>query len=171
MFSILDYGAEVTGLKTHHSLVEVQNRAARFYLGVNKFCPLPCLNLEMGWMTSFRRRNMVVLRYYNRIMKMEDQRLPKRVFLNSVNKSGSWANQVGSLMDDLVLNHYWESGSVIPPDILRLMVREKYKEELFRDVDERVKLRTYKTLCIGLIPSVQVKSRLGKNAPSLLTQL
>lgn len=171
VFSIMDYGAEVTGLRSHHSLEDVQNRAARFYLGVNKFCPLPCLNLEMGWLTCYRRRHLCVIRYYNRLVNLESGRLPRKIFMSSRNNQGSWAFKVRELLNDIVLDHYWDTLSAIPTDIARLMIREKCKEELANAVDDRIKLRTYKTLYCGLSVPVQVRCPIGKRQRSLLTQL
>lgn len=171
VFSILDYGAEVTGLRSHQRLDDVQNRAARYFLGVNRFCPLPCLNLETGWLTGRRRRHLCVLRYYNRLLNMNENRIPRKIFFNTKNNEGSWANQVKHLMEDLVLEHFWDSGSPILKDVSMLMVREKCKEELYADVDQKPKLRTYKTLCTGLLPAAHVKCPLDKGKRSLLSQL
>lgn len=171
VFSILDYGSEVIGMRSYRGLEDIQNRAARYFLGVNRFCPLPCLSLEMGWLSGQRRKHACVLKYYNRLLKMEDDRLPKRVYLNTRTNSESWAMQVKSLMDDLILGHYWDSESPIPSDVLRLMIREKCKEELMQAVDGKTKLRTYKTLCVPLQPSSHVRSYLERPYRSLISQL
>lgn len=70
VFSILDYGAEVTGYVRGKNLEDVQYRAARFFLGLNKFSPLPCLNAEMGWYSCHTRHLIAmnseqILRTYN----------------------------------------------------------------------------------------------------------
>lgn len=52
VFSILDYGAEVRGFGYSKQLEDIQLRTAQFFLGVNKYCPLPCLNAEMAFFTS-----------------------------------------------------------------------------------------------------------------------
>lgn len=171
VFSILDYGAEVTGFRMHQSLIDVQNRAARYFLGVNRFCPLPCLNMELGWLSSLRRRNLSVIRFYNRIQKMDSDRLPKRLFVNTKQNTVCWANRIKGLLDELYLGHYWETNSVIPEDIYTMMVREKCKEELFAAIDQKVKLRTYRTFCVGLTPSAHVKCNMNKSTRSLLSQL
>lgn len=171
VMSIIDYGAEITGFRSHQALDEVVNRAARYFMGVNKFCPLPCLNLEMGWLTNYRRRHLCLFRYYNKLLAMEDDRVPKIIFMNTKNNEGSWAKKLKLIMDELYLGHYWDTDSQIPMDIVKLMIREKCKDELFKAVDERTKLRTYKTLISGLMPASHLKCSLDRKYRSLISQL
>lgn len=83
VFSILDYGAEVVGFGKHNAIEDVQQRAARFYMGVNRFCPIPCLNAEMGWLESLVCRKYSAIRYYERLLRMDSERLPKKIFANT----------------------------------------------------------------------------------------
>lgn len=87
------------------------------------------------------------------------------------NNKNSWAANMKKLMDELYLGHYWDSNSPIPMDIIKLMVREKCKDELAAAVDERPKLRTYKLLYRGLIPAKHVKCSIHRSARSLVSQL
>lgn len=171
VFSIIDYGAEVTGFDSHRALDDVYNRASRYFIGLNKFCPLPCLSLEMGWLPNRRRRNLCVLRYYNQIHKMEDSRLPKKIYLATKNNNGSWANRVQTLLNEILLGHYWDTDSGIPMDIIKMMIREKSKEELFAAIDERPKLRTYPEFVVGLQPSSHIRCHLPRQYRSVISQL
>lgn len=171
VFSVMDYGAEVTGFRSLDCLDDVTNRAARYYMGVNKTCTLPCLNLEMGWLTNHRRRNLGVLRYYNRLLKMEAGRLPKEVFLNTKNSKQSWAGSLKALLDEIHLGHYWSSGSAIPKDIYQLMIREKCKDELRLAVNDRSKLRTYSSLYVALQPAPHIRGYITKGYRSLISRL
>lgn len=161
----------MTGFKSHPCLDDVLNRAARFYMGVNKTCPLPCLCIEMGWLTNFRRRQLCLIRYYCCLQKMDDYRLPKRIYRNTKYNKNSWAADFKAVLDELFLGHYWETDSVIPLDIAKLMVREKCKEELESAVNERIKLRAYKTLIVRLQPAAHIKRSIVKNHRSLVGQL
>ncbi len=57
----------------------VQNRALRLFLGVHIFSPNFSINADMGWIPSKIRRHTEILRMWNRIVKMEYNRLMKRV--------------------------------------------------------------------------------------------
>lgn len=171
MFSILDYGAEVTGLIASKAMENVQHRASRIYMGAGKGCPLPCLDLEMGWLTSYRRRNLCVVKYYERILRMDNSRIPRRIFDNSRNSVGSWAYKVGELLTSLGLSIYWDIRSPVPGEMLQFYVRERCKEELLRSVAQMAKLRTYRQLVVGLTPAEHLRTSLSRGKRSLVSQL
>lgn len=118
VFSVCDYGAEVTGHKTPREIDNVMLHAARYYLGVNKFCPLPCLHSEMGWLSSDKRRQHCIIRYFNRLMKLEDNRIPRLLFKYRKNNEGSWAALTRELLEELHLYDYWVSETPIPMDLV-----------------------------------------------------
>ena len=59
------------------SIDDVQYRAMRYFLGVNRFMPMLGLEGEMGWLPSRYRRDIDMIRYYNRVCRMGEDRLPK----------------------------------------------------------------------------------------------
>lgn len=171
VFPVLDYGAEVFGLAKSKLIEDVQYRAARFYLGLNRSTPLTCLNLEMGWYSANDRRKSAVMRYYARLLKMDDTRLPKRVFLSSRNNPNGWCGGVKELLKELKLEQYWEIRSDVPREIFDFALREDIKERVRSEIDNMPKLRTYKTLRVGLEMGPQVKCLTGRWGRSLMTQL
>ena len=77
---VLDYGVEVWGIYKCTEVEKVQNTAARVFLGVNKFAPILAIQGEIGWQLCKTRIDISMLRYWNRILKMESNRLSKIVF-------------------------------------------------------------------------------------------
>ena len=53
---IMDYCAGVWGFNDHKAFDNVQNRAMRYFLGVNKFVPTHLLYGDMGWLMPRYRR-------------------------------------------------------------------------------------------------------------------
>ena len=49
-------------------------------IGVHKFAPNLAINGDMGWVSSGNRRNIEMFRYWNRIIKMDPNRITKKVF-------------------------------------------------------------------------------------------
>lgn len=88
---IVDYCSEVLGHETGKNLSDIQMRACRYYLGVPRTTTLSCLNAEMGWFPTKFRRMRSVIRYYNRIVRMDANRIPCVVFHSTVNNTTSWA--------------------------------------------------------------------------------
>lgn len=171
VYTVTDYGAEITGHKTSKVLDDVQYKAARFYLGVNRHCSLPCLYSEMGWLSNFRRRHKSVIRYYNRLVRLEDHRLPKRIYKFSKHNSNSWSCLTRELLEDLGLQDYWWNDSPIPVELANFRLRELCLEEYWRSVMSKSKLRLFRTLRCGLSPAKHVVAGLNKRQRSLISRL
>ena len=73
--SILDYG--VWGYKKTTCIDDVQHRAIRAFLGVRKYTPNLALDSLMGWISSHNRRQSHMVRLWNKIQYMKNDRLPK----------------------------------------------------------------------------------------------
>ena len=76
---ILTYGSSVWGLKIFKYIDRVTNRACRYSLGLHNFTPIPALYSEMGWLPSLFYRQVNALRLWNRILKMNSERLMKKM--------------------------------------------------------------------------------------------
>lgn len=150
---------------------EVQLRAARYFLGVNRFCPIPCLNAEMGWYGSTDRRAQISLRYYERLVNMDSDRLPKKIFLYTRHNEASWGMRVRNKLEEFNLEHYWDSLSCVPAEFKDFQIREAVKTKLQNAIASKSKLRTYSTLRVGLEVGTQIKCLYGKKLRSLCTQL
>ncbi len=65
------------------------------FLGVHRYEPLPAIDGDMGWSSCDTRRKVVMFIYWNRLIDMDDSRLPIIVckldidvgFINSLSKN------------------------------------------------------------------------------------
>ncbi len=73
---VMDYASGIWGFPHHTKLDGIQNRTRRVFLGVHRYSPLLCLEGDTGWMKAKNR-----LRYWNRLVKMHFDRLPKKEYL------------------------------------------------------------------------------------------
>ena len=62
------------------SLFRLQLRASRAYLGVPKQTPIPGIFSEMNWPEPRSRTQIKMVRHYHRMLKIDDNRLIKKVF-------------------------------------------------------------------------------------------
>jgi hypothetical protein len=69
---ILDYASAIWGYKSFSKIDTIQNRAIRFYLGVHTFAPNLAINGDMGWLGSDTRRKVNMIRFWNRLISMDD---------------------------------------------------------------------------------------------------
>ncbi len=76
----MDYYSEVWGFKQFKQIEAIQHKAIHTFLGVHRYAPLPAIDGDMGWSSCDTRRKVAMFRYWNRLIDMDDSRLPKNVF-------------------------------------------------------------------------------------------
>ena len=140
---ILEYGSSVWGYKKAPEIDLIQNRAMRFFLGVHKYTPTDGMLGDMGWCKPYVHRNLGIVRFWNRMIEMENNRLTKRIF-NTDHSSchDNWSSNTLKLMNDIN-----SSGSFHLKQTLNLMyventLIEHFKTKWNRDIAIKPKLRT-----------------------------
>ena len=82
----------------------------KYFLGVNKFAPIHAVRGDMGWQTCHYRRNVNIFRLWNRILSMNDNRLPKQLLEYEQNQPfRNWAHDIKQLFETIGLNHIFQS--------------------------------------------------------------
>ena len=78
---IMNYGIGIWGIYSKSQLSEaVQNRTIRSFLGVHKFSANLAINGDMGWENCTIRKKIEILRVWNRLVVMDEERLCKKIF-------------------------------------------------------------------------------------------
>ena len=75
---ILEYSSGVWGYIKSKEIEQIQYRAFRYFLGVNRFCPIAGMQGDMGWVSHNLERYVNMVRFWNRINLMDDNRLTKK---------------------------------------------------------------------------------------------
>jgi hypothetical protein len=168
---ILDYCASVWGFKHYQSIDNIQYRAIRYYLGVHRFAPKLALTGDTGWLPSNYRRWISIIRYWNRLILFNDNRITKRVFNMDYNKcSNNWCSDVKTVMTKLNLVSHFENKTVISLDYVKTRITQYYTDIWKTDIQKVPKLRTYVTLKDNFITEKYVQLNLNKNERSMLSQ-
>ncbi len=76
---VMDYGSAVWGGKSYECLDQVQFRAMRFFTGVHRLCPVSGFVGDMGWVTNKWRWKLEALRFWNRLVQVDNNRLVKKI--------------------------------------------------------------------------------------------
>jgi hypothetical protein len=79
----------------------VQNRSIRHYLGVHIFASVAAITGDISWVPSrySNRRWLNMLRYWNRLVNFENDRLTKLVFDHDYELSiDNWCSEIKSIM-------------------------------------------------------------------------
>ena len=141
---ILDYGSAIWGFGEHESINSVHNRAIRMFLGVHRFAPISAITGDMGWVPSKIRRFVNMFRFWNRLIKMNDNRLTKKIFQWDKSFSHTnWSFEISELFNAVSLNHLFETEAIVNIDDARNKLIEHHKTQWCIRSQSFPKLRTY----------------------------
>ena len=142
---VTDYGSGVWGkFNVKHSDL-VQNRACRYFLGVHNFTPIPALQAEIGWLPPKYRKYLNMLRLWNRLIKMSNDRLTKRIFLMDYFRcSSNWCDQIKSVFQMLDALHIYDNKESCDLTYCKNKFIELFEKECMENITNKPKLRTYK---------------------------
>ena len=143
---ILCYGSNVWGKKHYKVCEDVILRACRYYSGVHRLSPIPGIQGDFGWLDCRSRWIIESARLYNRFLKMENNRLNKRVFLNDKEIcKDNWSSHFQNMLTDIDLENHWINNTEIPLDQLKIKVKDKLTRDWRHHCATKDKLRTYRT--------------------------
>ena len=165
---VLDYCSGVWGYANYHQVDMVQNRAIRYFLGIHRFTPILAVQGEIGWPTSFLRHQMNMIRLWNHIVTMDDERIIKKVFCwdrTQVNRS-NWSTHVKNLMDSLDMTHHYSALRTCDLDTVDSKLRQQFHTQWLQNIQDTPKLRTYKLLKNQYKVEKYVELNLPKNLRS-----
>ncbi len=141
---ILNYGAGVWGFQELNDPQVLQNRMIRYFLGVHKFAPVPAMHMEMDWLDVRFQRWIEMVRLRNRIVNMEDHRLPLMIHNWDVSlKRDAWAKQVNHILQYANMLEGTNHLSHIDLDVLTVRLKRLNREKWKRSASQLPKLRTF----------------------------
>jgi hypothetical protein len=141
---ILDYCAGIWGFNNSEKADSVQNRAIRWYLGVHKYEPNLAINGEMGGVNSDIRRKVEMLRYWNKLLVMDDNRLTKKVFRwDHTTKVKNWNGDMYKLFEQLGELNIYENLHTINLLTSENKLYTQFCREWENHITITPKLRTY----------------------------
>ena len=109
---ILDYGAEVTGYSKNVKMENLQLKAIRVFLGINKFATKLFLIGDMGWYPCKRRHKLILLRYWNHLIKMDNNRQTKHIFYVDYDTLGFWCSKIYDILKEINSEHVLQNKEI-----------------------------------------------------------
>jgi hypothetical protein len=168
---ILDYSASVWGFKHYQTIDNVQNRAMRFFLGVHRFTPTLALIGDTGWLPSMYRRWLIMIRYWNRLLSLDNSRLTKQAFeLDYSICDKNWCSEIKSILLKLNFNTQYENKTIVNYIEAKEKIISYYSSIWYQDVQMVPKLRTYRTFKTNFKCEEYMSLNLKRNERSLLAQ-
>ena len=152
---ILDWGAEIWPTDEVNKWAEaetMQKDVMRRILQCRSKTTTEAVRGELGWWTMKGRRTMLRLRYWGRLVRMDDDRLVKAVYLRArlryeVLKEKNWCSYTHTLLKQVGLGSSWTSDDAEDEDGWNAKVKEKVHEHEQKrwkaGMATKTKLRTY----------------------------
>ncbi len=169
---ILNYGAGVWGFHQMNEPHVLQNRMIRYFLGVHKFAAVPAMQLEMDWLDVRYQHWLEMARLRNRIVSMEEHRLPLIIHKWDVSlKQDTWAKQVHHILQ--YANMYEDSTylSHIDLDVLNARLKRLNPEKWRNSATMMPKLRTFIELFDECDHKALAYTNLTRRQRSMVTKL
>ena len=168
---ILEYCSGVWGFKDFKECDKVHHRAARYFLGVHQKAPLLAISGDLGWTNSQNKRYINILRLWNRLLTMDDNRLTKKVFLWDYSLCNqNWSAELLQVLQKIDLECIFHSTSICnlehaTNELLKIM-NEDWKDKLLA----KPKLRTYIKFKENYSTEDYVKYNISRRQRSLMAQ-
>ena len=169
---IMNYASGVWGYDNFSKPQILQNRISRFFLGVHRFAPLAATKTEMDWLESKEIRWLEMLRLFNRINTMEDDRLPKIILQwDSSLRLNSWYSEIQHIAAYLGFNVHPLDGEQYNLTEAYNIMLNKNRNTWQLEAHKKPKLRSF--VQIHEFDKIQtlVKSKLSRYQRSLLAQI
>ena len=145
----------------------------KVFLGVHKFACNEAVEADMGWFPNSITRTINLLRFWNRLIKLDNDRLTKKVFLHEyrVNRRGSWCFFVKRTLASIGMGHIYTHLQECDLALCRQRLQELYILTWSTNVNKKPKLRTFVQLKLSYKTEAYVKLNLERNQRSILGQL
>ena len=85
----------------------------RNFLGVYKYAPTAGVKGELGWVRPLIRRKIEILRFWNRILSLDDSRLPRQIYNEMLLKGHPWISNVKEIFDSINATDAFENNVAI----------------------------------------------------------
>ena len=152
--SISDYSAEIFGYTQYEPTLKLHLRAIRAFLGLPKNVTSCAALSEVDWLLPKFRGQIRMVRQYHRILKMESNRLTKKVLLwdrtfSESNLITTWSSEIKEIFHSSDLNFTYDCNQIFPLKHTIEQLKEKFIKkqqlELSEECQTKPKLRTFIT--------------------------
>ena len=172
---IIDYSSEIWGYKNYCQTNVVQNRAMRIFLGVHRFAPVAGLEGDMAWLSPQLRRWLKMLCYWNRLVKMDNNRCTKAVFIwayeCSQNGMTNWCSDISAILTEIGIPDSFQNRDELDIDFCKAKLVEKQKMKWSNAVQLKPKLRFYTLFKTCFCTDEYLMLNLSSSERSVLAQI
>ena len=170
VWPVINYGAEVWGYSNYNAINSVQIKAIKIFLGVHKFAANLAVTGDTGWVPCEIKQNLSLLRLWNKLIKLEDSRLPKMIF-NYIRefKCTKWIKKIGEINE--VLDLQLSDSALFNTKECEIKLMREFQTQWKLLLPNKPKLRTYRQFKSDYSTESYVTLNLNRTQRSMLAQL
>ena len=126
----------------------------------------------MGWLGCKERRFISIIRYWNRLIRMSNNRLTKKIFLYDYNiKHNNWSSEIENILESVNLLNIFQTKIMCDISVFESKIRENLHNIWYDEIKKMPKLRTYVLFKHEYKTEEYLKMYLPRSHRSLLAQL
>ena len=172
VYPIMNYASGAWGFDYFQKPQVLQNRISRFYLGIHRFAPVASTRIEMDWIECKELRWLEMLRLFNRINCMDDNRLPKIIYKWDLSLGlDTWVSEVKHIAATIGMSTHPTDNEVFDLQHAKAKLLEKNRISWSLEADRKPKLRTFNIIHDFSRQKTLVKANLSRFQRSLLAQM
>ena len=151
--SVVMYSAELWGTIKYEQVEKIQTFVCKRILGVHKKMPNYIIYGELGRFPLFIETQMRALKYWFKIMMMEEDRLPKLALKRELieeTKLNNWALNIKKLLSEAGFAYVWETWNIVNSHAFlkefRLRLTDMYQQNWHAKCINNEKFASYGTI-------------------------
>ena len=125
----------------------------------------------MGWLPSGHRRDIYMIRYYNRVCRVGEDRLPRQIMRHQIENNRPWIRKPEDILEWVEHNANLVVMTPINLKAFKTKVEENWHQTWRYMADDKPKLRTCMKLKEYLIPELHTRNKLPKYHRNLIIKL
>ena len=141
---VLEYASGVWGYVRGDEIQYIQNRAMRYFLGVHRFCPIAGMQGDMGWVTPRLNRFLPIIRLWNKLLLMNNDRITKKIFEWDFTKKKGWCAEVSKIFDEMGIKNKFSEKQFCDLRFVKSKIIDIMNKQWKSEILEKPKLRTYR---------------------------
>ena len=175
--SVLEYGCEIWGEGAFYDFEKIQIEMGRRILRCKSTLTNEVVLGDLGWETMKARRDEMRLRYWAKLIRMQEHRIPKILYrqseirLDLEDPTPTWCRYTKDLLYQVGLGRFWETEDLPAEEewarLIREQIHAREEQEWIQEMKDHAKLRTYITLKRKLEREKYLEIRDRYGAPEL----
>ena len=168
---VILYGAECWGSKKLKKYRDIQYRAMRFFLGVHNTTSLAAMRGDMGWVDVGIKKSICMIRFWNRLINMENSRLTKRIFLWDYNTGhNNWCIDLKNIFSVIDCMYVYDRKLPCDMKFAETKLIQNDIEVWHHEISVKPKLRTYTQFKTQYMTEPYISKPISRHRRSLLSQ-